>query len=197
MNSSSAYKLLGLVLALALTDVDAKEENFGTATPSEQRVIEIFRRDSADPSASPADDGVKTRGINMIDTGKAKPKRKPVTPVLKEQAISLEVLFDYNSATLTEQAKQQLQPLGQALASDALKGLQYRIEGHTDTIGSDEFNFDLSRRRAEQVKAYLVEQFGLGDVAIQTEGKGKSNLADKFNPTSAVNRRVRIVRLGD
>jgi len=188
---------MAFAFALGWINAYAEEENFGKTTPSEQQVIDIFKPDGTNPAAAPLDDGVKTRGLNIIDTGKAKPKHKPVTPVLKEQAISLEVLFDYNSSTLTEQAKQQLQPIGHALASEGLKGLHYRIEGHTDIIGSDEFNLDLSRRRAEAVKAYLVEQFGLGDVAIETEGRGKSHLADKFNPTSEVNRRVRIVRLGD
>lgn len=183
----------GLVLVpllLCLTHVHAEEENFGKNTPSEQKVIELFK--SGAPELEP---GIKTRGINIIDTGKSSPNRKPVTPVLEEKAISMEVLFDYNSATLTEQAKTQLRPVGAAMASNDLKGLNFRIEGHTDVIGGDQFNIDLSRRRAEAVKAFLNEQYSLQDTSIEIVGKGKKDLADKANPSSEVNRRVRIVRL--
>ena len=112
-----------------------------------------------------------------------------------EKAISLEVLFDSGSADLTSDAKQQLQPVGGAMASDELKGLHYRIEGHTDVVGGDEENLDLSRRRAESVKDFLVQQFGLSADAIEIIGKGKQDLADKNNPASEANRRVKIVRL--
>lgn len=196
VNALSLSRLIAVALALLAVSVRADDENFGKDTPDQNKIIEIFKPEQAADAEAP-EPGVKMRGINIIDAGKAKPKHKPVTPVLTEKAISMEVLFDYNSATLTEQAKQQLQPVGQALASEGLKGLHYRIEGHTDVVGGDEFNIELSRRRAEAVKAYLVEQYGLGDVAIDVEGKGKKQLADKFNPTSEVNRRVRIVRLGE
>ncbi|MDD1622832.1 MAG: OmpA family protein [Methylococcaceae bacterium] len=186
----SGRGLLLLSLLLCLSHVQAEEANFGKSTPSEEKIIELFKSDTAD-----VEPGIKTRGINIIETGKSNPRHKPVTPVLEEKAISMEILFDYNSATLTEQAKTQLRPVGAAMASDDLKGLSFRIEGHTDAIGGDQFNIDLSRRRAEAVKAFLSEQYRLGDTPIQIVGKGKKDLADKANPDSEVNRRVRIVRL--
>lgn len=185
--------LLVLPLALLLTSAHAEEENFGKTTPSQEKIIELFKSGASDESE--VTPGVRTRGLNIIDTGKSKPKHKPVTPVMEEKAISMEILFDYNSATLTAEAKQQLGPVGMALASDDLKGMDFRIEGHTDVIGSDQFNIDLSLRRAEAVKEFLTDQYGLAGVSIEIVGKGKNNLADKDNPTSEVNRRVRIVRL--
>lgn len=183
--------LIILASALVVSFAGAEEENFGKSTPSEEKIIELFKSDETDGKA-----GIKTRGLNIIDTGKSTPKRKPATPTMEEKAISLEVLFEYDSDVLTAEAKQQLGPVGMALASDDLKGMSFRIEGHTDVIGGDQYNLDLSRRRAEAVKAYLTEQYGLAGVSIEILGKGEHDLADKDQPTSEVNRRVRIIRLG-
>ena len=193
MDFQKRRSLLMLPLVFLLSNAQAEEENFGKRTPSQEQIIELFK--SGASSDSEAIPGVKTRGLNIIDTGKSKPKHKPVTPVMEEKAISMEVLFDYNSDILTAEAKQQLGPVGMALASDDLKGLSFRIEGHTDIVGSDQYNIDLSRRRAEAVKDFLTAQYGLTGVSIEILGKGKNDLADKDNPTSEVNRRVRIVRL--
>ncbi|QPK63702.1 OmpA family protein [Methylomonas sp. LL1] len=185
--------IVPLLLLLSNAQAQQHEENFGKSTPSQEQIIDLFKSGEADSEVTP---GVKTRGLNIIDSGKSKPKHKPVTPAMEEKAISMEILFDYNSATLTAEAKQQLGPVGMALASDDLKGLNFRIEGHTDAIGSDQYNIDLSRQRAEAVKQFLTEQYGLAGVSIEIVGKGKNDLADKDNPTSEANRRVRIVRLG-
>lgn len=192
MRFQQQFSLMMLALVMGLSPAYAEEENFGKTTPSKEKIIELFKSGGAD-EATP---GIRTRGLNIIKKTQSTLKHKPVTPVLKEVAVSMEVLFDYDSDTLTAEAKQQLGPVGMALASDDLKGMNFRIEGHTDVIGSDPYNLDLSRRRAKAVKDYLTEQYGLAGVSIEIVGKGKSNLADKANPTSEVNRRVRIVRLG-
>ena len=184
--------MLFLHTSVLLPVAQAEDENFGKSTPSEAAIIDVFKSDNSIPTVS------KTRGINIIDAGKSKTpsKHKPITHVMEEKAISLQVLFDYDSANLTAEAMQQLQPVGQALASDDLKGMSFRIEGHTDIIGGDQYNLELSRRRAAAVKNYLTDQYGLVNMPIQIVGKGKTDLADRDNPTSEVNRRVRIVRLG-
>jgi len=190
------FKCIDLILVfnLLITWIpfaQAEEENFGKNTPNEDAIIDTFKVESVVPTG-------RTRSINIIDAGKSKTrlKHKPITPAMEEKAISLQVLFEYDSANLTAQAIQQLQPVGRALASDDLKGMSFRIEGHTDVIGGDQYNLELSQRRADAVKTYLTDQYGLVDISIQVVGKGKSDLADKDNPTSEVNRRVRIVRLG-
>lgn len=115
---------------------------------------------------------------------------------MNEAAVSLVVLFDYNSSTLSDEAKQKLGPLAQALKSPEMQGLRFKIEGHTDAVGGDAFNQDLSLRRAEAIKDYLSSQFEVDSASIEVEGKGKQGLADPKHPDSELNRRVRIVRLG-
>lgn len=68
------------------------------------------------------------------------------------------------------------------------------IEGHTDSVGSDETNQALSQRRADSVKAYLAAQ-GVASVRVQTAGKGESlPVADNGNAAGRQqNRRVEIV----
>ncbi len=193
---------------------DAVKNEFGLSTPT--KVTPIANEDAADTIE--VDGG--TRGIPLLCGGKrglgakcdkpeTTPSSKPVmhSPIAKaasptnndesctEKSISMEVFFDYDSATLTQSAIQQLSPIGEALASDQLKGLSYRIEGYTDAVGGEAFNKNLSKHRAESVKRYLTENFKFTGKAMQTVGKGKTNLADPANPFSEKNRRVRIVRL--
>ena len=82
------------------------------------------------------------------------------------------------------------------LSSPEMKGLRFKIEGHTDAVGGDAFNKDLSYRRAAAIKKYLTAHYGVDASKIEVEGKGKAGLADPNNPDSELNRRVRIVRLG-
>jgi OOP family OmpA-OmpF porin len=73
-----------------------------------------------------------------------------------------------------------------------------RIEGHTDTDGGEEKNLILSQRRADAVKAYLV-QAGIDEARIEAEGLGES--APKVSPEQtaddkAMNRRIEFVVAG-
>lgn len=80
--------------------------------------------------------------------------------------------FEFNSDQLTEQSKRDLDVFGAALVS-RLTDRKVLLEGHTDGIGTDEYNRDLSERRAVVARQYLVESFGLPAQQIRTVGKGK------------------------
>lgn len=198
---------IGILTLLTMDVASAEEKNFGTMTPTQAEVIQHFKAPvkNSEPSSGQASDGYEdvsesdlqnVRGLKKtVNLDKIKIDKPKVARTSGEKAISLQILFDYDSAALSEEAKHQLDPVGQALASGELKGLKFKIEGHTDAVGSDEYNNDLSRRRADAVKQFLVDQYGIPLSALQSEGKGKSGLADSSNPNSEVNRRVRIVGL--
>lgn len=197
---------LSIISSLIVSNAWAEEKNFGKDTPKTNEIIEHFKQPAAEAEPNTSDDYQdvpeselkNVRGLKKISTkDKATGRKVQLPTTLAEKAISLEILFDYNSAQLTEQAKAQLEPVGRALSSGELSGLRYRIEGHTDVVGGDQYNIDLSRRRAEAVKNYILETYKISSASIQIEGKGKSELADASNPTSEANRRVRIVRLGN
>jgi outer membrane protein OmpA-like peptidoglycan-associated protein len=105
-------------------------------------------------------------------------------------SIALGITFQYNSAELSFATTQQLTQLGRALASPALKGGVFLIAGHTDAKGSD-----LSQRRADAVKRFLMENFGIPDENLVTVGYGKRQLKNTADPFAAENRRIEIVNL--
>jgi len=109
--------------------------------------------------------------------------------------IDLEIQFDYNSAEISKASMPAVQELGKALSDANLKGSTFVVAGHTDGIGGDGFNQDLSERRADTIKRYLVEKYGLTGQDLVTVGYGKTKLKDAANPADPLNRRVQVVNM--
>ena len=112
------------------------------------------------------------------------------------KALAVRVYFEYNSAELTDETRAELSNYGKSLASEEFKGARWAIEGHTDASGSSDYNKALSEKRATSVYNYLIKEFGMRPDQLVPQGKGESELYDPDNPTSGVNRRVRIKYLG-
>lgn len=81
------------------------------------------------------------------------------------------ILFEYNSDKLTEDAEIKIDLIYQYMVKNP--DVKVRITGHTDAIGSDAYNLDLSRRRARSVRNYLVS-LGISKKRMTYEGKGES-----------------------
>lgn len=111
-------------------------------------------------------------------------------------SIDLEINFEYNSTQLTTDAQLNLKRLGLALNSAELSSQRFKITGHTDAVGGEDYNRTLSERRALSVRDYLVQKNRVDAGRLDVDGKGYSELADPKNPTSAVNRRVQVTNLG-
>ena len=109
--------------------------------------------------------------------------------------IDLKVEFEFDKAELLPEARVTLDTLGKAFTSEQLKHLDFDLEGHTDAVGTDEYNQGLSERRAQAVKDYLVTVVGIDASRLSAAGYGESRLLDPEHPTSGVNRRVRVVRV--
>jgi len=109
--------------------------------------------------------------------------------------IDLEIQFDYNSANIAKTSVGSVQALGKALSDPALKGSTFVVAGHTDAIGSDPFNQDLSEKRADTIKKYLVQNYGLNSGDLVTVGYGKTKLKDTANGADPINRRVQVVNM--
>jgi outer membrane protein OmpA-like peptidoglycan-associated protein len=113
-------------------------------------------------------------------------------------SVNLYVPFENGSAELTPAAITALDELGKALSSSALSGYKFRIEGHTDTVGSKSYNLSLSEKRAAAVSAYLEQKFGVAQTRLETVGMGEQHLlvpTPEQTPEPR-NRRVTVVNLG-
>ncbi len=113
-------------------------------------------------------------------------------------SVSLNVQFPTGSNQLTPQARETLDKLAQALSSQDLVEFRFRIEGHTDTVGSPSYNKVLSQRRAEAVVGYLESTHGIPPTRLAPIGLGMDGLLVPTPPQTSnpQNRRVKIVNLG-
>jgi outer membrane protein OmpA-like peptidoglycan-associated protein len=109
--------------------------------------------------------------------------------------IDLEIQFDYNSADISKTSVPSVQALGKALSDPSLKGSTFVVAGHTDTAGTDDYNQGLSERRADTIKKYLVQNYGLNGSDLVTVGYGKTKLKDTANGADPINRRVQVVNM--
>jgi len=107
-----------------------------------------------------------------------------------------DVLFDTGSYTLKPGAREKLAKISGIVL--AHPGLNLQIEGHTDSVGTDEFNQQLSERRADSVRDFLAEQ-GVPGSAISARGFGKTQPVASNDTAEGRqrNRRVELVVNGD
>lgn len=118
------------------------------------------------------------------------------TPPPPPPSIDLNVEFEYDSATLTNDARRQLDALAVALHNEVLRESRFDIGGHTDARGTAPYNQRLSERRAQAVRDYLVGQHGVVATRLSATGWGFTRLKSPQDPFAAENRRVQISNLG-
>jgi len=113
-------------------------------------------------------------------------------------SVNLSVQFQKGSADLTASAMQTLNELGKALNQPALATYRFRIEGHTDTVGTADYNKELSDRRAAAVVAYLAATFKVDRTRLEAVGMGEQGLLvpTPDQTSEPRNRRVVVVNLG-
>lgn len=129
---------------------------------------------------------VRTRGIRPA---------QEVPAAVSRPAVDLEVRFEFDSAALTPMAQAVLDNLASALTSD-LASYRFVLEGHTDAVGSDDYNLQLSQRRAQAVREYLHELYRIETGRLTAVGKGEQELLLPDEPAAAPNRRVRVINQG-
>jgi outer membrane protein OmpA-like peptidoglycan-associated protein len=109
--------------------------------------------------------------------------------------IDLDIQFDYNSADISQGSLPAVQSLGQALSNPDLKGSTFVVAGHTDALGGEAYNQNLSERRAATIKKYLTEKYGIAGSDLVTVGYGKDKPKDPSAPMDPINRRVQVVNM--
>jgi outer membrane protein OmpA-like peptidoglycan-associated protein len=133
--------------------------------------------------------GRSTRSLTMSE-------REEIAAIVTDKPkIDLEINFDYNSTEISARSLASVEALGRALSNSDLKGSTFVVAGHTDAAGGEGYNQDLSERRADSIKRYLVDKYGINGTDLVTVGYGKSKLKDPNQPMSDANRRVQVVNM--
>ena len=195
--------LAGLVVGLALSS--------GFAFAAEQRSAEDIINALKPPrvtrglTTSPASAARAADETRFIATLRNRPTRSLSTDEREKIAsiasskpkIDLEINFEFNSAVIGSKAMPQVTELGTALTSTDLKGRTFILAGFTDGKGSETYNQGLSERRADAVKQFLSEKYGIEAGSLVTVGYGLTYLKDPANPFAAENRRVQVTNTAE
>jgi len=157
------------------------------------------------PEARPV---IKMRSLRLLDDvkgGKPSPAERvatvdndtaatevAVTLAAKgPSALALPVQFGFDSAEIQPAARRQLDAL-----ADGIRMLPadkpVTIEGHTDAVGTAQYNDQLSQRRAYSVKQYLVAMHGINPARLRAVGMGQRGMLPDLDPHAAENRRVQF-----
>lgn len=135
----------------------------------------------------------KVRGIvfeSAADNKSVSSQSQPpaaAEPAPVRQAFALPIQFGYNSAKLLPESFPALNAV--AAGIQQVPDVKLVIEGHTDAAGPDQYNQQLSQKRAEAVKNYLI-QHGTHAKSLQTVGLGEARPLDPADPYAEKNRRV-------
>jgi outer membrane protein OmpA-like peptidoglycan-associated protein len=204
------FGVMGAVLALALTGTSAVA--IAQDTGLEQRILQ-----SLTPVAKPTMSQPVTRSLTttplaeaprsddqqFLESIKNKSSRSLTTTerdhlaaIAKDRpSVDIEINFPFSSSDIGPAAVPAVTALGRALSSPELKGSTFVVAGHTDAVGSYASNQELSERRADAVRRYLVTNFQIPAANLVTVGYGKTKLKNESNPNAAENRRVQIVNM--
>ena len=155
---------------------------------------------SAGPQTSPAASAAEGKFVQTIRGRTTRSlsvsEREEIAAIVKDKPkIDLEINFEYNSADVSAKSLPSVQALGRALSNADLKGSTFVVAGHTDAAGGEGYNQDLSERRADAIKRYLVDKYGINGSDLVTVGYGKSKLKDPNQPMAEANRRVQVVNM--
>ena len=199
---------ISAALSLPLSTAFAGDDKDANNNVTEDQIVRalapakkpLTRGLSIGPQTDPAPSAAETRLLQTV-RGRATrslsvTEREEIATVAKDKPnIDLEITFNYNSADISAKSMPSVQALGRALSSPDLKGSTFVVAGHTDAAGSEAYNQDLSERRADSIKRYLIDKYSIPAADLVTVGYGKSKLKDPNQPMAEVNRRVQVVNV--
>ena len=186
--------LLTLVVAISLAmtfGCSMKSKKTPTAAPAPQQSTTT----TTTPDDSLAGDQGQIREETIAATPQTTIMTEPLTPPEKPVLAGLQVVpFSYDQHLLTDEARNVI--AANAALLKAGSRVRFQLAGHCDERGSDQYNIALGERRAESVRAYLLE-LGIDAGQMETVSYGEERPVDAGHEESAwqQNRRVEFVLL--
>src|SRR6201991_58847 len=162
----------GMGAALAADDV-TEDQILKALTPAKKpltRGLSVGPQ-AAEPAANPAEAKFVTSIRGRPTRSLSKSEREEIAAIVQDKPkIDLEINFDYNTADISAKSLPSVQALGRALTNNDLKGSTFVVAGHTDAAGGEGYNQELSERRADSIKRYLVDKYGIASADLVTVG---------------------------
>jgi outer membrane protein OmpA-like peptidoglycan-associated protein len=187
---ASAAALVQQQAAQAAADQAAKDR---AAAQAQQRAAEAETEKARQAAAQAESEKAQLRAQLLSQLNSILQTRDSARGLIVNMS---DVLFDTGSYTLKPGAREKLAKISGIVL--AHPGLSLQIEGHTDSVGGDDFNQQLSERRADSVRDFLAQQ-GVAPSSITAHGFGKTQpVASNDTPEGRQrNRRVELVVNGD
>jgi outer membrane protein OmpA-like peptidoglycan-associated protein len=168
-----------------------EEQIINALTPAKTRSLTLTPADNATTRETPL---VRNRPAHSLTPG----EREQIAALAAARpSIDIEINFDFRSAKISRTATTAVDTLGKALSNPDLKGSTFVLAGHTDGKGSSSYNQELSEKRVDTVKHYLVTHFKLPSASLVAVGYGKTKLKNESDPFGRENRRVQVVNMSD
>lgn len=132
--------------------------------------------------------------IKLRSIGFSKPvtEQADLSAVPVSDTVGLPIKFRFNSDKILSESMPFLDEVGKMLNLAEFSNEKLVIEGHTDAQGAKSYNYQLSQKRGDSVKNYLVSHFQISYDRLIVTGKGESEPLQGRNPLSSENRRVQF-----
>lgn len=188
-----------LLLACFVAIAPAAHAQSDGAAMTEEQILERFNKQKTRGlSIAPVSDGAEAAAAPQASdtTTVARQDDAPVgfQTLPPEEQVNINIAFDFDSAALREDQKPKLATLCSVMNKIDVE--VFRILGHTDSAGSEEYNQRLSKLRAEEVKRFLVSDCGIAPTRLEAVGVGESAPILPEDPRADENRRVEFQVLG-
>lgn len=190
MKIGHIFTVLALISSLALTAAVAQTRLDSNQIASSLRGVSQIGMTAA---------AIRQAALNNIreHPGENAVGRPLLFPKLEKQAqFTIEITFNFNSAVIRPESYRAVGSMADALHNPILLGYKFLVVGHTDAVGSREYNLKLSQRRAEAIREALINPFGVKPERLEAVGLGEEQLRDPRHPDSQINRRVQLINIG-
>jgi OmpA-OmpF porin, OOP family len=159
------------------------EDNFGIA-PERLKTESMGKAQPVSTNLTEAGRAENRRAVRVFCSEGA----EIAPPYKKEVCLGLKVEFESGKSEVRPQFKDEIKRVADYMKEHP--DMTGTIEGYTDSVGSDQYNMKLSVKRAEAVKKYMVDEFGISKDRLKTKGMGKTRpIADNSTPEGrAMNR---------